>query len=152
MKGIKEASEGIVDLFKNADDDTFVNLYLEICAFFIDAQSTNKSFPELGVSTVDDILKTFKLNQSRLSNILRGLNKDSLTKREIFTVMCKYITVTALENNFTGKVATIEEAMNTELNNVTQQMVEYNSRAFHVKYSEMKCGECERIQYLQDAI
>lgn len=71
MKGIKESAEGVVDLFKSTAEEAFLNLYLEVCAFMVDAQAYNKNFPDLSLQSVTEVLSTFKMNQKRIISLLR---------------------------------------------------------------------------------
>lgn len=86
MKGIKESAEGVLDFFKSTNEDSFLNLYLEICAFMVDAQAYNKNFPDLSMQSVTEVLQTFEMNQNRVISILKSCEKDSLSKRDLFTV------------------------------------------------------------------
>jgi hypothetical protein len=60
-----------------------------------------------------------------------------LTKRDLFTVLLKYITLNSLDKNFTTK-ANIEDCLNEELANVTGQLVEHNSKGFSYKYNQAR--------------
>jgi len=56
MKGIKETLEDTSESFKNIPDDAFFNLYMEVCALYVDSQAENSQFPQLNLSSVLDVL------------------------------------------------------------------------------------------------
>ena len=49
----------------------------------------------------------------------------------------KYITVCALEKKFASNLS-LEESIATEMKNMTNHLIELNSKSFHSKYNQMK--------------
>ena len=79
-KNIRENTDSILDELENIPDELYRNLYLEICAFWIDARTTSTQFPNIDLQTVYEMLYNFQLDQNLIKSMLKKAYKDDVNE------------------------------------------------------------------------